>query len=277
MSNSTNQSEVCVYCGYLKQGLDPAATVCPECGESLDDIYIPAMPIPPRWWRIHRLGWRLFRWANMLVYAAVLFLFIALLGLIARDWLTSGSARGVGDIALAARDIAALFGAISLIVVLVGGLCVLARVPSNREGEFRKGAAFVLLSLAIPLFALIPLGAIAQTGLVSRELFTAAIALMAALVLIDVRMLRDRAAVFVRFTTNGARSADYDDGSLSVEIAASVSLLAAIFTLAGRDGYGVMTIAYVFAVLGWMGLRGRAAKTVGKELAVAWSEQHQAP
>jgi hypothetical protein len=255
----------CVHCGYERSGLEPDATECPECGHSLDDIYIPTMAAPPRWWRIHRTGWQLFEYASYAMLATAICLIGGIGALIVYD-LASAGAAGTGPVVLLIRDIGAGFAALALLLTFLGGLCAFARVPWNDDREQRDALLLATTSLAVPLMAPIPLLLLVAGALFSREILGVVIILSAALILIDVRTLKARAASFIRFTTNDTQSAFYDAGHRSVDIAAIIAIIGGLFMIFGGARPNLAILAYALMVLGWLGMRGRAAATVRKEL-----------
>jgi len=259
-------SPYCVHCGYDKAGLTPGALECPECGHSLDDSYIPAMADPPRWWRVHRLGWRLSEAASYAMLATAACLIAGFVSLVVYDIRSGGNAPGLGATTILIRNIGFGFASLALVLTFAGGVCAFAKVPWNDEREQNRGLLLATISLAVPLLGAIPLALLMTGMLVPLEVFAAAIIASAALVLIDVRMLKGRAASFIRFTTNDTQSAFYDDSHRSVDIAAAIAIIGALYMALGGARPNLAVLAYALMLFGWMGMRGRAAVIIRKEI-----------
>lgn len=257
-------SPYCVHCGYDKAALSEGASVCPECGHSVADAYIPAMQTPPRWWRVHRVAWRLFEWAAYAMLGAVACLIGGVLALAYYDAI-AGTPTGTGPLGDVFRHLGYGFASLAYVLTFVGGVCAFARVPRTAEREQRRGVLLATNSIAIAMLGVIPVS-LAMTGVFMREMLGAAILLSAVIVLGDVRILRDRAASFVRFTTNEIQSAFFDDSHRSVDIAALIAAAGALYMLFGGARPNLSFLAYALMMFGWMGLRGRAARAVGKEV-----------
>jgi hypothetical protein len=152
-------------------------------------------------------------------------------------------------------------------------VCAFAKVPWNEEREQNRGLLLATISLAVPLLGAIPLALLMTGMLVPREVFAAAIIASAALVLIDVRMLKGRAASFIRFTTSDTQSAFYDDAHRSVDIAAAVAIIGALYMAFGGAVPNLAVLAYALMLFGWLGMRGRAARAIRKEI---WRSRREA-
>lgn len=259
-------SPYCVHCGYDKAGLTAGALECPECGHSLDDSYIPAMADPPRWWRVHRLGWRLSEASSYAMLATAACLVAGIVALAVYDIRTSGSAPDIGSVTILIRNIGFGFASLALALTFAGGVCAFARVPWNDEREQNRGLLLATISLAVPLLGSIPLALLMTGMIVPHELFAAAIIASAALVMLDVRMLKDRAASFIRFTTNDTQSAFYDDSHRSVDIAALIAIIGGLYMAFGGARPNLAVLAYALMIFGWLGMRGRAAVAIRKEI-----------
>jgi len=264
MPTSPVESPYCVHCGYDKAALTDGATVCPECGHSVDDAYIPAMETPPLWWRVHRLAWVLFEGASYAMLATAACLVGGIVALVLYDQIT-GSGAGTGAAVVLFRNFGFGFVALSFVLTFSGGVCAFARVPWMVEREQTRSALLATNSVAMSILGAIPLW-LAMTGMFMREVFGIAILLSAAIVLVDVRMLKQRAASYIRFTTNDTQSAFFDDSHRSVDIAALMAIAGALYMLFGGARPNLSFLVYVLMLFGWMGLRGRAASAVRKEL-----------
>ena len=167
------------------------------------------------------------------------------------------------------RNIVVGFVAIAFILTFLGGLCAIARVPWNDDREWRRGMLLATISIAVPLIALFPMAMLAAGAFFLREALSLAIILSAALILVDVRILKARAASFVRFTTNDTQSVFYNDSHRSVDITAAIALIGAIYMLLGGARSSIVVFAYALMILGWLGMRGKAAVAVRKQISRA--------
>jgi len=260
------ESPYCVHCGYDKAGLSAGAQDCPECGHSLDDSYIPAMAIPPRWWRVHRLGWRLSEASSYAMLATAACLIAGFVSLIVYDIRSGGNTPGLGAMTILIRNIGFGFASLALVLTFAGGVCAFARVPWNEEREQNRGLLLATISLAVPLLGAIPLALLLTWVPVPFVVFAAMIMASAALVLIDVRMLKGRAASFIRFTTNDTQSAFYDDSHRSVDIAAVIAIIGGLYMALGGARPNLAVLAYALMLFGWLGMRGRAAAVIRREV-----------
>jgi drug/metabolite transporter (DMT)-like permease len=125
------------------------------------------------------------------------------------------------------------------------------------------------ISIAVPLIALFPMAMLAAGAFFLREALSLAIILSAALILVDVRILKARAASFVRFTTNDTQSVFYNDSHRSVDITAAIALIGALYMLLGGARSSIVVFAYALMILGWLGMRGKAAVAVRKQISRA--------
>jgi hypothetical protein len=258
-------SSYCVHCGYERVGLVPDATHCPECAHALKDTRILAMASPPRWWRIHRTGWSLFRLAGTITYLAALPLVTAMLLVFFGQRFGIGSASWTSP----TLDIMAkvMLGVLVLSVLLVaaGGVCCLATVPAESPKNQQRARLFSLFSLAVPLLAFPAAYGIAFNMPIPRQIVLACATLSIVLIIVDARLLPGRAHAFVRFTTN-----DPDNSFLTDDN--SYGIFAVI--LVGYVIYfgftaNAISFLYLFATIGWVTQRASAAKAVRDEIALA--------
>lgn len=182
------------------------------------------------------------------------------------------SGIGMDPLVVMPRNIVVGFVAIAFIFTFVGGFCAISRVPWNDDREWRRGMLLATISIAVPLIALFPMAMLAARAFFLREALSLAIIFSAALIVVDVRILKARAASFVRFTTNDTQSVYYNDSHRSVDITAAIALIGALYMLLGGGRPNIVVLAYALMILGWLGMRGRAAVAVRKQISRARHE-----
>lgn len=262
----------CVHCGYAKAGLEPDAEACPECGHFLEDTFIPTMTTPPRWFRIHRTGWMLFRYAGFAVLLAMAIIALAMITVMIDALTGNGSTTWSGHVVvIGIRYVAMSLIGLGVLLNTLGGVCCFATVPAESVRDHRKALLFSGISLAIPLLALPAIYAIAFQMAVPREAVFGCAILSIVLISIDARLMPGRADAFVLFTTNGTEKSFFDEGRKLVDgftVVIGFSVLYSLFNPgSSMRGLNLIVFLYLFAVIGWVNRRGRAAKAVRKQIA----------
>lgn len=270
-----DDSPRCVHCGYAKAGLEPDANACPECGHSLDETFIAAMDTPPRWFRIHRAGWMLFRYAGWSVLLAIAIVALAMIAVMIDSLTGDGSTTWSGHVVvIGIRYVAMGLIGLGVLYNTLGGVCCFATVPAESPRDHRKALLFSGISLAIPLLALPAIYAIAFQMAVPREIIFGCAILSIVLVSIDARLLPGRADAFVLFATNGAEQSFFDEGRKLIDAYGYIAAFSVIYLLINPNPNGVSLIVflYLFAVISWVSRRARAARAVRKQIEKAKRE-----
>lgn len=261
----------CVHCGYAKAGLEPDAEACPECGHPLDDTFIPTMPTPPRWYRIHRTGWILFRYAGWTVELAISIIALAMIAVMIDALTGDGSVSWSHSILVGVRYVAMALIGLGALLNAIGGACCLATVPAEPSRDHQQALLFSSISFAIPLLTL-PAAYAIVSGIVPPRGIVFGSAIVAIILIgIDARLLSGRADAFVLFATSGTEKSFFDEGKKLVDGYAVFVAVCVVYLLLKphQNGINVVGLLCTLAVIAWISRRARAARAVRKQIAKA--------